>query len=81
MVKFFADIQQIVANVREIIRWQDLLDILLVWFIVYRVLLLIRGTRAVQMLTGFGIILIFFFLSERFLNAVELGQELAHLLS
>ncbi len=46
-------------------RWEDLVDILLVWVIVYRVLLLIRGTRAVQMLTGFGIILIFYYLSER----------------
>lgn len=52
-------------NVREILRWQDLADILLVCVIVYRVLLLIRGTRAVQMLTGFGIILIFYYLSER----------------
>ena len=52
-------------NVREILRWQDLTDILLVCVIVYRVLLLIRGTRAVQMLTGFGIILIFYYLSER----------------
>ena len=41
------------------------MDILLVCFIVYRVLLLIRGTRAVQMLTGFGIILIFYYLSEK----------------
>ncbi len=52
-------------NVREILRWQDLVDILLGCVIVYRVLLLIRGTRAVQMLTGFGIILIFYYLSER----------------
>src|SRR5262245_3356142 len=52
-------------NVREIVRWQDLVDILLVCIIVYRVLLLIRGTRAVQMLTGFGIILIFYYISER----------------
>lgn len=53
------------TNIREIVRWQDLVDILLVCVIVYRVLLLIRGTRAVQMLTGFGIILIFYYVSER----------------
>lgn len=53
-------------NLREILRWQDLVDILLVCIIVYRVLLLIRGTRAVQMLTGFGIILIVYYLAERF---------------
>lgn len=56
---------EFLANVREIVRWQDLVDILLVCVIVYRVLLLIRGTRAVQMLTGFGIILIFYYLAER----------------
>lgn len=56
---------EFLSNVREIVRWQDLVDILLVCIIVYRVLLLIRGTRAVQMLTGFGIILIFYYLAER----------------
>ncbi len=53
-------------NLREIIRWQDLIDVLLVTYIVYRVLLLIRGTRAVQMLTGLGIILIMYFLAAQF---------------
>lgn len=53
-------------NVRDSVRWeQALLDIALVSLIVYRVLLLIRGTRAVQMLTGFGIILIVYYLSDR----------------
>jgi diadenylate cyclase len=33
-------------------RWQDVLDILIVAFVVYRLVLLIRGTRAVPMLTG-----------------------------
>ena len=56
---------EFLTNVSEIVRWQDLVDILLVCIIVYRVLLLIRGTRAVQMLTGFGIILIFYYLAER----------------
>lgn len=56
---------EFLTNVRGIVRWQDLVDILLVCIIVYRVLLLIRGTRAVQMLTGFGIILIFYYLAER----------------
>jgi uncharacterized protein (TIGR00159 family) len=56
---------QFLSNLREIIRWHDLIDIILVSFIIYRVLLLIRGTRAVQMLTGFGIILILYYASER----------------
>ncbi len=54
------------SNLREIIRWQDIADILLVCVIVYRILLLILGTRAVQMLTGFGIILIFYFVAKEF---------------
>lgn len=53
------------VSLREILRWQDLIDILLVYLIIYRILLLIRGTRAVQMLTGFGIILIIYFLAQR----------------
>ena len=57
---------EFLQNLRDIVRWQDLVDILLVCIIVYRVLLLIRGTRAVQMLTGFGIILIVYYLAEKF---------------
>ncbi len=37
---------------------QDLLDILLVSFIFYRVLLIIRGTRALRMVFGIGLLLI-----------------------
>lgn len=66
MTDFFHNVTTFLVNVREIVRWQDLVDILLVCIIVYRVLLLIRGTRAVQMLTGFGIILIFYYVAERF---------------
>jgi len=33
-------------------RWQDVVDILIVGFVVYRLLLLIQGTRAVSMLIG-----------------------------
>lgn len=54
-----------INNIREIVRWNDLVDIGLVTIVVYRILLLIRGTRAVQMLTGFGIVLIGYFVSEK----------------
>jgi diadenylate cyclase len=37
-------------------RWTDLLDISVVAFIVYRVVLLIRGTRAVQMVLGLSLL-------------------------
>lgn len=40
-------------------RWLlDLLDILLVAFILYRIILLIKGTRAVQMLFGLAVLLV-----------------------
>ncbi len=45
-------------------RFIDLLDVGIVAFIVYRILLLIKGTRAMQMLTGLGILGIGFFLSS-----------------
>jgi len=42
-------------------RWLlDLLDIFLVAFIIYRILLLIKGTRAVQMLLGLAVILLLY---------------------
>ena len=46
-------------------RWLlDLLDILLVAFIIYRILILIQGTRAVQMLVGLAVLLIVFVASQ-----------------
>jgi len=38
-------------------RWQDLVDILLMSLIFYRLLLIIKGTKAAQMLIGFGVLL------------------------
>ncbi|OFZ21765.1 MAG: TIGR00159 family protein [Bdellovibrionales bacterium GWB1_55_8] len=52
------------TNLRSSVRWIDGLDIAIVAFILYRVLLLIKGTRAMQMLTGLGILGIGFFLSS-----------------
>lgn len=36
----------------ELITWRDLVDVLAVWVVIYYLLRLIRGTRAVQMLLG-----------------------------
>ncbi|WP_417908535.1 diadenylate cyclase CdaA [Candidatus Electronema sp. PJ] len=44
-------------------RWQDAADILIVSFIVFRIIILIRGTRAVQMLAGALVIALLYFLS------------------
>jgi len=40
----------------ELLRWQDLVDILLVTAIIYRLLLIIKGTRAARMLMGLGVL-------------------------
>jgi diadenylate cyclase len=45
------------------LRWQDILDILLVAVILYRGLLLIKGTKAAQMLVGLGVLLLAFLFS------------------
>jgi len=47
------------------IRAVDVLDILLVAFIIYWVLLFIRGTRAVQMIFGLLILMILYIISKR----------------
>ena len=47
-------------------RPQDFIDILLVSYIIYRIILLLRGTRAVQMLAGIAVIIIIYFLSGKF---------------
>lgn len=45
------------------IRWQDMIDIVLVSFILYRILLIVKGTKAAQMLMGLAVLLLasFFF--------------------
>ncbi len=40
------------------LRFQDLIDIILVWLIVYRILILIKRSGTVQMLSGLGILAI-----------------------
>ncbi|HVB38950.1 MAG TPA: diadenylate cyclase CdaA [Vicinamibacterales bacterium] len=44
--------------------WWDLIDILVVAVAIYQVLLLIRGTRAVQMALGSGVIVALFYVSR-----------------
>jgi uncharacterized protein (TIGR00159 family) len=46
-------------------RWQDILDILVVAFIVYKTFLLIKGTRAIQLIVGFIIVLFVFYLAKK----------------
>jgi uncharacterized protein (TIGR00159 family) len=51
-------------DVLKNLRWLDLLDIGLVAFIIYRILILIKGTRAVQMLLGLAVIFIVYVVSQ-----------------
>ena len=48
-------------DVIKSMRWQDIADILIVAFIIYQVILLIRGTRAVQMLVGIAVLIVVYF--------------------
>ena len=49
---------------RPAVSWWDLLDIALVSFLIYELLLLIRGTRAVQMALSGGFLIGLFFVSH-----------------
>ena len=51
---------------RPAISWWDVVDILLVSFLIYELLLLIRGTRAVQMALSAGFLIGLFFVSRWF---------------
>jgi diadenylate cyclase len=48
------------------LRWQDLVDIVLMSIIVYRLLLIIKGTKAAHMLMGLGVLLLASLLSRYF---------------
>lgn len=54
-----------ISNILGQVRWQDVIDVIIVAFIIYRILLLIKGTKAVQMLLGLGILLIALIISNR----------------
>lgn len=53
-------------NLRQIIshvRFLDLIDMVLVWIVVYRVLILIKKTGTIQMLSGLGVLAIAYIMS------------------
>lgn len=70
---------QILANLYLLfssIRILDIVDILVVWFVIYRVLMLIKRTRAVQILSGLGILAITYIASIWFdLNTLNWTLE------
>lgn len=57
----FTEIREALAHYRW---FRDTVDILLVYYIFYRLLLIIKGTRAFQMLLGIGLIVLVFVTSQ-----------------
>jgi uncharacterized protein (TIGR00159 family) len=53
-----------IARFLEILTWRDAIDVLAVALIIYNLLLLIRGTRAVQMVLGLVFLGIVYFISR-----------------
>ncbi len=51
---------------RVSVSWWDVVDILIVSLLIYEALKLIRGTRAMQMATGFALVLLLFYISQLF---------------
>ncbi len=47
------------------VRWQDVLDVLIVAYIIYRILLLIKGTKALQLTVGIIMVFSAFYLSKK----------------
>jgi len=53
-------------DVASYFRWQDILDILVVAFVIYQLISIIRGTRSVQMVLGLGILFVVYFVAKIF---------------
>ena len=56
-------IESLQTIIREI-RWQDVIDIIIVTFVFYRLLLLIKGTRAFHMLMGLVVLFVAFIVAK-----------------
>lgn len=56
-----------VESIKELmfIVWKPVIEIAILWFIIYRLLAFVKGTRAVQVLRGIIIIIIIFFLTQK----------------
>lgn len=47
------------------LHWKLILEIAILWFIIYHIMLFFEGTRAIQLIRGIAIILVAFFLFQR----------------
>ena len=48
----------------RLFRWQDAVDILVVAFVIYQLISIIRGTRSVQMVLGLGVLVAVYFMAS-----------------
>ena len=64
----------------HLVRWQDVLDILIVAFIIYRILLFIKGTRVLQLIIGLIVVFFAFYVSRK-LELFTLGWILNNFVS
>ena len=67
------------SGILESIRWQDFIDILVIAFIVYRLLLVLMDTRAMQLVKGLFVIGLLY-ATARFLKLTALTWILGRLL-
>jgi diadenylate cyclase len=64
-LNFLQEIEHFIGVFRSI-QLKDVIDILVVAFLIYRILLLLQGTKALQMLAGLTVIILLYFFSETF---------------
>jgi diadenylate cyclase len=57
-----------ILNYRSTISWLDVIDILLVTLVIYGIFILVRGTRAVQVLRGFIVLTLGFWLLATYIE-------------
>ncbi len=50
----------------EILRWQDIVDILIVAYLLYQILVMIRRTRTAHMVFGLFVVAVAYFIAQRF---------------
>ena len=54
-----------IPDILDSVRWQDIVDIAIVSVLIYWIIILIKGTRAVQMIFGLVLIIVAFFISGK----------------
>jgi diadenylate cyclase len=62
-LNFLQELEHFIGVFRSI-QFKDIIDILILAFLIYRILLLLQGTKALQMLAGLTVIILLYFFSE-----------------